>query len=91
MIGENSVVARSESVMSADLDELVVLLNIETGDYYDMNPVGSDMWNMLEQPSTMGDICAQMTESFDIEPDKCRQDVANFLSEMSKIGAVTVS
>jgi len=67
------------------------MLNIETGEYYDIDPVGSDIWNQIEQPKSVADICQDLLQIYSVKLEKCQEDVLPFLSELADLGAIEVS
>lgn len=90
MLTLNSVIARSESIMFSDLDGQTIMLNIETGEYYDIDPVGSDIWSRIEQPKSVANICQDLLLVYSVGLEKCREDVLPFLSELLELGVLEV-
>jgi hypothetical protein len=70
-------------VIWADLKGEAVLLNIESGIYFGLNPVGSMVWKLLCEGSDEDEICARLLDEFDVAPDQLRADVAGFLDGLS--------
>lgn len=91
MLTSNSTIVRSESIMFSDLDGQTIMLNIETGEYYDIDPVGSDIWNRIEQPKSVADICQDLLQVYSVSLEKCQEDMLPFLSELVDLGAIEVS
>ncbi len=91
MLTLNSVIARSESIMFSDLDGQTIMLNMETGEYYDIDPVGSDIWSRIEQPKSVANICQDLLLVYSVGLEKCSEDVLLFLSELVELGAIEVS
>jgi hypothetical protein len=77
--------------MFSDLDGQTIMLNIETGEYYDIDPVGSDIWNRIEQPTSVANICQDLLNIYSVKLEKCQKDVLPFLSELVILGAIEVS
>jgi hypothetical protein len=91
VLTSNSVIARCESIMFSDLDGQTIMLNIETGEYYDIDPVGSDIWTRIEQPKSVADICKDLSQIYAVKLEKCQEDVLPFLSELADLGAIEIS
>lgn len=70
----------NESVVSADLDGETVLLNVETGVYFGLDPVGTEIWKVLETGATEEDVVSRLGEIFDVDSDQLREDVREFVS-----------
>ena len=68
-----------DSIISAELDNEAVLLNVETGIYFGIDAVGTRIWQLLESGSTADKIFAQLQEEYEVEPGVLRADLTEFL------------
>ena len=66
------------------LGEEMVMMNMESGDFISMNNVGADIWELSEQPISVGDIIQQLLKLYSISETQCREETIQFL-EMSKV------
>ncbi|WP_299486429.1 lasso peptide biosynthesis PqqD family chaperone [Acaryochloris sp. IP29b_bin.137] len=78
---DTTVVATPEQV-SSDLAGESVILNLKTGMYFGLNEVGASIWNLLQQPRSVQEICNQILDQYDVESDQCEQDVLRLLNEL---------
>jgi len=78
----------NESVVSAELDEEVILLNVESGVYFGLDAIGTRIWSAIEQGASEEEIFAQLVEDYDVEPHQLRSDIANFLDMLREQGLV---
>ncbi len=81
-ITPNTVFSRVETVMSSEVGDETMMMDIDRGMYYALNPVSSRIWNLLEQPLSVGAICDRLVAEYDIEPSVCQQEVMNFLGQL---------
>ena len=44
--------------------------------------VGVHIWDSLEQPRSIADLCASIRAEFDVSEDDCRADVAQILASL---------
>ena len=51
--------------MQTTVDGCIVLLGIEDGKYYSLNRTASEIWNLLENPSGIGEIKQRLGEIFE--------------------------
>lgn len=79
LLSPNTLVARTPDQVSGELEGKTVLLNIENGEYYNMNEVGSRIWALLETPMTVGALIDRLVAEFEIDRDTCKQDSLEFL------------
>ena len=93
---EQQVFFRSQSVVSRIVagETLIVPIRGRVGDLasiYSFNGTGSLIWQMLESPSTIGDLVEAVARQFDVEPARAEQDVKRFVREMIAVCLVEVS
>ncbi|GAC1315201.1 MAG: PqqD family protein [Chloroflexota bacterium] len=72
----------NESVVSADLDGETVLLNVETGVYFGLDPVGTEIWKVLEKGATEDEVVVRLGEIFEVDADQLREDVRDFVIQL---------
>ena len=77
------------SVLCRQLSGETVLLNLESGVYYGLDPVGTRVWQLLLQGQTIAGICGTMIDEYDVAPDVLRDDVVRLVGELRERGIVT--
>jgi hypothetical protein len=83
-----SVVARSDGVVDAEIDNEIVVLNIERGTTYSLNQVGSRIWRLLEPPIRVSALCETLLTEYNVEPDVCESEVINLLEKLLSEGLI---
>jgi Coenzyme PQQ synthesis protein D (PqqD) len=78
----SAVVVVAGDVLSSELGSEHVLLNLRDGIYYGLDDVGSDIWKLLQNPVSVGQICGAIIETRDVDPERCRRDVVKLLGEL---------
>jgi len=90
---EKTKYVRSTGVVSrliAD-ETLVVPIRGGVGDLdsiYSFNPVGSDIWGLLEKETTVEQLCAWVTEHYEVTEEQAMGDIREFLGELVGSGLV---
>jgi PqqD family protein of HPr-rel-A system len=79
---------RNTNAISGRLNDELVMMDIRKGKYFSLNPVATRIWDLLDQPLTMEELCTRLTDEYDVEPGQCREEVREYLEEMSKLGLV---
>ena len=69
------------------LDEMVIL-EPETGEYFTLNGVGTDMVKMIEQGSSEDDIILAITSKFEVTEQEVREDYRNLLKQLIEQGLI---
>ena len=90
VIGPETVLARSDEVLEAEIDGEKVMMSIEKGEYYGLDATGSEIWQLFEQPRSVAEICDQMIARYDVEPEECERDVVAFLDDLVSDGTLRV-
>ncbi len=76
------MLVRSVSVLWRELDGEAILLNPEEGCSYNLNPVGTLIWKLLDGQHTTADIIAAICEVYEVEPEQASQDVKVLLDDL---------
>jgi hypothetical protein len=83
-----TVVACRDGFIEEKVDDEVVALNIERGTCYGMNRMGSRIWNLLEKPIRISDLCATLVAAYRVDADVCEQQVLDLLEELRAEGLI---
>lgn len=87
-IGEETRIHRAGSVLTAEIDKQLVMMDIENGRYLGLDDIGSVIWQRLEAPRTFGDLVDSLIEDYAAERAVIAQDVRELLKEMAAQGVV---
>lgn len=79
---------RSDDAIFSKVGTDVVALHVRRGQCYGMEEVTADVWSLLDEPSNIEGICAQLIERYDVEPEECRADITRLLEQMVTEGLV---
>jgi Coenzyme PQQ synthesis protein D (PqqD) len=63
------------------MDE-AVMMSVEAGRYYGLNAVASRIWDLLETPKTIAQLCEQIWEEFDVDAQTCEIEVLKFAQHL---------
>jgi Coenzyme PQQ synthesis protein D (PqqD) len=86
---QTTVIVSSQQV-SCPLGDEAAILNLKNSVYYGMNPVGATVWNLLKQPKTVAEIRDAIVEEYEVEEERCEQDLFALLEEMRSEGLIEV-
>ena len=84
MIDESSVVVAADHQTSAEVDGESVILDLEEGVYYGLNPVGARIWSEIQEPTAVEEITAAITAEYDVDREQCRRDVISLLQDLEE-------
>jgi hypothetical protein len=84
MIGSQSQPAHATKVIAQKAKDLLVLLDLDTGEYYSLDEVGTRIWELCDGVRTVSDIARCISAEFDAEGEAVEQDVVRFLEELAR-------
>lgn len=87
----SATVQQTPSAVSCEIEEQTVLLNVDAGKYHGFNEVASRIWQMIESPIKIDQVCDQLIQEFDISKEQCESDVLRFLQHLNESGLVTLN
>lgn len=86
----NSTVVAGRHQISCDLAGEAVILHLQDGIYYGLNPVGARVWQWLQEPKTVKDLISQMLDEYDVNVDQCERDLTSLLRDLSSRNLIEV-
>ena len=85
-----STVCRSEDQLSTEMGGETVLMSIAQGSYFNLDSIGTDIWQRLEQPVSVSDLCAQLGREYDADAGTIARDVLALLNQLAAKGLIEV-
>lgn len=82
----SGIVRRSDNVFTAALEDTLLMMSVEKGVYHGLNSVGARIWELLEHPTTEAELVARLTEEYEVTPESCAAQVADFLAGLRERG-----
>jgi Coenzyme PQQ synthesis protein D (PqqD) len=82
LISRDSVVVVSQDQVSSDLAGESVILNLKSGTYYGLNELGSVIWEFIQEPKTVADICESILQEYEVDAETCESSVQALLSDL---------
>jgi hypothetical protein len=72
---------RNPQIIDGELDDSQVMMHLEKGKYFGLNPVGKKIWDMIEQPKSFDEIITSLLNEFNVEQNRCVNEVKEFLDK----------
>ncbi len=86
-----SSAVRVKEILSAEVRNEVVLMSIEKGVYFGLNPVGDRVWSLLDELVAVQEVCATIVEEFEVTLEQCQEEVLEVLKDMREQGLIRVA
>jgi hypothetical protein len=81
-ISKNSIVVASPDQVSSDLAGESVILNLKSGTYFGLNEVGTSIWQLIQEPKAVCDICKAILEEYEVDAQTCEIEVQALLEDL---------
>jgi hypothetical protein len=76
-------------ILSRVVGDEALLLDTRTGNYFSLDPVGTDIWRLLGEGRTVDEIVSVIADRFGIDASRVRSDVLELLEELRDAGLWT--
>jgi hypothetical protein len=77
-------------VLSQELDDETVILDLRSERYMSLDSVGSRFWQLLQNGGDAEMACGVLLQEYDVEEAVLRRDLAELIAKMCDVGIVSV-
>jgi Coenzyme PQQ synthesis protein D (PqqD) len=81
-------VLASKEILGAELGAEISLLNVKSGIYFTLNPVGASVWRQIQKPKSLTDIKQQLLAEYDVDAPRCESDLRQLITELQTLGLI---
>ena len=78
---EHDRVSASKDAVACEFGNGLALLDMRSNIYYSLNSVGAYIWELIQEPKPISEIRSAVLERYNVEPERCRADVARWTRE----------
>lgn len=86
-----SIVSINRDVPFSRVHDDMLGINERTGYCYSINASATRVWEIMNEPVSVNDICSVLCREFVVEKEVCFHDLVEFLSDMLKTGLIRVA
>lgn len=88
---DNSILSRNDSdYLVTKVDGDSVMMHIQSGEFFNLNEVTTDIWNLLKTPSSLDNILAELQELYDVDPETCKIETVPVIQQMVDIKMIVI-
>ena len=81
-----------KAVVGEELDGEMVLLNLDTGIYFGLNRVGTELWRELGEHGDLDAAISKLEARYrNVDPQTIRKDAETLMQELNSKGLLTAS
>ncbi len=86
----NQKIIFSERVFAQEVDGEMVLLDMESENYFGLDEVGTSIWQAMQEKKTLQEVFEVLLEQYDVEEEVLKKDLSDFVDKLLKSGLVEV-
>ena len=80
----------SESVFAQEVDGEMVLLDMNSENYFGLDEVGSAIWQAMQEKEKLQDVYDVMIEQYEVAPDVLENDLLEFAEKLRDSGLIKI-
>ena len=84
-------VAPRDGVLFQQLQDEAVLLNLDSGQYFGLDPIGTRIWNLLAEGKALPEVTSMIVTEYEVDAVRCEADLLKLLGDLEEQGLVTVT
>lgn len=82
---------RSEPIYFQNPEDKLLVFNPETTDCIGLDNIGATIFQMLKKPQSLIEIKNKILSEYNVEADKCEEDLVNLIQKLNSNGLVSVT
>jgi hypothetical protein len=79
-INLQSIVFQDPDMVSAPMEDELVMISLQRGMYFGLDNIASEIWQRIEKPTRVADLCAWLLEEFEVDPETCTRETLDLLN-----------
>ena len=90
-INLDTIINKNLEIDDTDLDGEKVMVNLEKGEYFMMNEVGSRIWEIISEPINVKGIVDTLRSEYEVDEETCKDTVIEFLGRLDYADLISIS
>ena len=90
-INLETVINKNLEIDDTDLDGEKVMMNLDKGEYFMMNEVGSRIWEIISEPINVKGIVDTLRSEYEVDEETCKDTVIEFLGRLDYADLISIS
>jgi len=86
---DRSVLRTAEYVVSTQQADATILLDIRGGEYYTLNGIGSYIWMLLSEGTTVATVIERLACECEVPTERVSADVHHFIEQLHRSKLIT--
>ena len=78
-------------VMARTVGDETVILDLASGTYYGLDPVGARMWQLMSEGQPLAAVCETMLDEYEVTREALEGDILRLTEELRAKGLVSLA
>jgi len=80
----DQVVINNGAVLTTEIDNEIVMMDIDNGSYYNLDDIGTEIWRRLAVPLTVEKLCRDLEALYEASSSVIERDVLSLLTRLEE-------
>ncbi len=89
-LSKRSIIVAGSQQVSCELAGEAVILHLDRGMYYGLDPVGARIWNLIQEPRRIVDVRETLLAEYEVDRDRCQADLLALIRDLRAEGLIDV-
>ena len=85
------IYVRNGDQVTAKVDDEVVMMSMQQGEYYGLDSIGSRIWELFAKPNSVENIIETLMQEYDVDRKTCEKDVQEFIQKLVDKGLLKIA
>lgn len=90
MMNLNQQITFADTVFAQEVDGEMVLLDMNSENYFGLDSVGMDIWKAIEEKKVLKDVLEILLAQYDVEEEVLKKDLFAFVQKLEESGLVEI-
>jgi ornithine carbamoyltransferase len=86
----NQKITFADTVFAQEVDGEMVLLDMNSENYFGLDAVGTDIWNAMQEKESLQEVLEVLLDQYEVEEDVLKKDLLDFVAKLQESGLVEV-
>ena len=82
----DTVIRRGSDHVETRVGDQTMMMSIAQGKYYALEATAQRIWELIEQPRSIGEITDRLASEFEVERERCAAEVRAFVDQLIRNG-----
>ena len=83
-------IVRNPDLVHTELEGFTMKMNIAADKYFSLNPTGSRIWQLVEQPVRVADVVSTLEQEYNVPADRCRDESIRLIETLLSSNLVRI-